>query len=200
MGGSPRPPFLSAKPRMANPTPIPLTPIPIDLDSPEFMIISNWPFEDSFVGRLLREDVPQRVHFGRCKIWVYNDPTTQLVGFGTFDVCSDYEKYAGLRPHPYIPLLAVNPTIKSLGYGTSILRHLIGEAFLFVLQHSSASYSDVLFLDVYTTSAKAIKLYRANGFLEIADSPAQDPLEENRSYLVMAKRVSISRREPPPWP
>jgi hypothetical protein len=71
---------------MADRPPIPLTPILIGLDSPEFEAISGWPFADPFVRRLLQEDIPQRVQFGNCAIWTYRDPEGRLVGFGTLDV------------------------------------------------------------------------------------------------------------------
>jgi ribosomal protein S18 acetylase RimI-like enzyme len=81
----------------------------------------------------------------------------------------------------------VNPTIKSQGYGTSILHHLIGEAAILA---SHRHCHDILFLDVYTTSIKAIKLYEESGFMKITDEPILDPLEPGMAYLVMAKRVS----------
>src|SRR5690349_850202 len=95
-------------------TPIPLSPAPIGLRSPEFAAISGWPYADPFVSRLLAGDIPQRVLYGNCRVWVYRDPQSQMVGFGTLDVCDDYQEYTGGRPHTYIPLLAVNPTIRSL--------------------------------------------------------------------------------------
>lgn len=91
------------------------------------------------------------------------------------------------RFHPYIPLLAVNPTIKSLGYGTSIVRHLIDEAALLA---SQGVCHDVLFLDVYTTSGKAIQVYTACGFVCVTPEPIPDPQEGGKTYIVMAKRVS----------
>jgi GNAT superfamily N-acetyltransferase len=141
---------------MAHRSPIPLTPVLIGLGSREFEAISGWPFADPFVARLLREDIPQRVQFGNCQIWIYRDPDGRLVGFGTLDVCDECREYTEGKLHPYIPLLAVNPTIKSLGYGTSILRHLIDESTLLAFQ---GVCHDVLFLDVYTASEKAIRLY-----------------------------------------
>jgi len=174
---------------MPNRQPIPLTPSPVDLDSPEFRAISGWPFDDSFVGRLLRSDIPQRVQFNEGRIWVYRDPEGPLVGFGTLDVCGDYSQYTASRPHPYIPVLAVNPTIPSLGYGTSIVRHLIGEAAF--LAHRGDCH-DILFLDVYTTSEKAIHLYEKCQFVKLNDVAIPDPLENSKAYFVMAKRVAIA--------
>ncbi len=147
---------------MSDLTPISLTPIPIGLDSPEFKIISDWPFEDSYVGRMLRDDIPQRVRRGTGRIWIYRDPDGQLVGFGTIDVRDHYRAYTGGKDHPYIPLLAVNPTIKSLGYGTSIVRHLIRAAA--VLASGPGGSHDVLFLDVYADNERGINLYRKCGF------------------------------------
>ncbi len=178
---------------MTDLTPIPLTPILIELDSPEFQTISDWQFEDSFVGRLLRDDIPQRVQFNDCKLWVYHDPDSRVVGFGTIDVCKDYSEYVDRRPHPYIPLLAKNPTLKSLGYGTSIVRHLIGEAVLLVHRYTPGMCSDVLFLDVYTSSERAIRLYHNSGFVKLTDEPLQDPDHGGKPYIVMAKRVSVAK-------
>ncbi len=174
---------------MSDRTPIPLTPILIDLASREFEAISGWPFADPFVARLLREDIPQRVQFGYCRIWLYRDPDGRLVGFGTLDMCDDCREFTGGKFHPYIPLLAVNPTIKSLGYGTSIVRHLIDEAAVLACQ---SLCHEVLFLDVYTSSVKAIKVYADCGFAEVNPEPIPDPQEGGKTYLVMAKRVAIA--------
>jgi ribosomal protein S18 acetylase RimI-like enzyme len=174
---------------MCDTTPIPLKPILIDLESPEFAAIAGWPFVDPFVGRLLRDDIPQRVRFNNCRIWIYRDPSDRLVGFGTLDVCNDYYGFTGGVSHPYIPLLAVNPTIKSLGYGTSIVRHLIGEAALLAYR---GSCHDLLFLDVYTTSKRAIDLYDRCEFVILTEVPLIDALDGNKEYFVMAKRVSIA--------
>ena len=83
---------------MRDRTPIPLDPFPIDVDSVEFRAISGWPHADPFVGRLLRDDVPQRVRFNRGRVWVYRDPGGRLVGFGSLDVCREYEDYTGAAP------------------------------------------------------------------------------------------------------
>src|SRR5206468_580668 len=113
--------------RMAHGPPIPLTAAQIGVGSPEFRAIGGWPFADAYVARLLQQDVPQRVTFGNCSVWIYRDPGGSLVGFGTLDVAGDCIAYTNGKLHPYVPLLAINPTIKSKGYGTSIVRHLIGE-------------------------------------------------------------------------
>ncbi len=169
--------------------PIPLTPDPVTLGSPEARTLADWPYPDLFVTRLLRDDIPQRVQFGDCRVWVYRDPAGQLVGFGSLDVCTDYADQSEGRPHPYIPLLAVNPTIKSLGYGTTIVRHLIDEAT--VLASRAGGCHDVLFLDVYTTSEKAIAVYAACGFESITPAPLPDAQDPGKLYLVMAKRLTI---------
>lgn len=174
---------------MVHGPPIPLTAVLIQLDRPEFEAISGWPFTDPFVIRLLQDDIPQRVQFGNCAIWTYRDPEGRLVGFGTLDLSSECREYTQGNVHPYIPLLAVNPTIKSLGYGTSIVRHLIDEAALLAWR---GLCHDVLFLDVYTTSEKAIRVYTACGFVTVSPEPIPDPQEGGKTYIVMAKRVSIS--------
>ncbi len=164
--------------------PIPLTPSQIELDSPEFQAISAWPFADPFVSRLLQSDIPQRIQFNHGRIWIYRDPDQRIVGFGTLDVCGDYVAFTDGKAHPYIPLLAVNPTIKSLGYGTTILRHLVGEAVLAACRPGGCH--DVLFLDVYTTSTKAIDLYQRCGFTNVSTTPIDDP-QEQKAYWVMAR-------------
>jgi GNAT superfamily N-acetyltransferase len=176
---------------MSDRTPIPLTPAPIEFGSPEFEAISGWPFADPFVARLLKSDIPQRVQFGNCRIWIYRDPEGRLVGFGTLDVCEDYGSHTSGEAHPYIPLLAVNPTIKSLGYGSTIVRHLIDEAVLLACRPGGCH--GVLYLDVYTTSVKAIEVYNACGFTQVTPEPIQDPQEGGKPYIVMAKRVSIAQ-------
>src|SRR4051812_16115546 len=112
---------------MSGPTPIPLTPSLIELDSEEFREICGWPFaaDDSYVNRLLQNDIRQYVQFYSGRIWAYRDPDGRLVGFGALSMSEACRALNGGRPHSYIPLLAVNPTIKSLGFGTSIVRHLI---------------------------------------------------------------------------
>ena len=161
----------------------------IGLESTEFQAILGWPFADQFVKRLLQDDVPQRVQFGHCSIWTYRDPNGSLVGFGTLDVCSECGEFTGGKLHPYIPLLAINPTIKSRGYGTSIVRHLIDEAALLALR---GLCSDVLFLDVYTANEKAIRVYTECGFATVSPEPIPDPQVGGKTYIVMAKRISIA--------
>jgi hypothetical protein len=85
---------------MSDRTPVPLIPVPIRLDSPEFRAILGWPFGDAYIVRLLRDDIPQRVLFGNCRIWVYRDPGGRFAGFGTLDVCKDYGELTAGRSHP----------------------------------------------------------------------------------------------------
>lgn len=172
------------------PDPIPLTPVPIGLDSREFEAISSWPYADPFVRRLLQNDIPQRIQFGNCRVWVYRDPDDRFVGFGTLDVCHDCHEFTAGLAHPYIPLLAVNPTIKSLGYGTSIVRHLTDEAALLACRPGGCH--DVVFLDVYTTSEKAIGVYTGCGFVPVTPEPIPDAQADGKPYIIMAKRVSIA--------
>lgn len=88
---------------------IPIAPALVELHAAEFREICSWPFVDPYVGRLLRDDIPQRMLFGNCRTWVYRDPESQIIGFGTLDVCADCADFTAGVPHPYIPLLAVNP-------------------------------------------------------------------------------------------
>jgi GNAT superfamily N-acetyltransferase len=174
-------------PRMSDRIPVPLTPSLVRLDDAEFETIRGWPFADSYIGRMLHEDIPQRVRDWFCKIWIYRDPENQLAGFGTFHVGMDCSQYAGKVVHSYIPLLAVNPTIESRGYGTAIVRHLIGEAA--ILAYRSEGLLDVLFLDVYAANTKAITVYQKCGFAILTDEPIPDPQENGKPYVIMARRV-----------
>lgn len=174
---------------MSQRIPVPLTPIQVGVGSGEFQAISGWPYADSFVARLLHEDIPQRVQFGNCRIWVYRDPDERFVGFGALDVCGDCREFTGGRDHPYIPLLAVNPTIKSKGYGSSNIHHLVDEAALLAMQ---GLCHDILFLDVYVSNVKAISVYTACGFVHITPYPIPDPQEGGQAYTVMARSVAIS--------
>ncbi len=170
---------------------IPLTPVPVELDAAEFKEICGWSFADPFVGRLLRDDIPQRMLFGNGRTWVYRNPESQMVGFGTIDVCEDCADFTAGKPHTYIPLLAVNPMAQRCGHGTSIVHHLIGEAAILV-RHKACSH-DVLFLDVYAANAAAIKVYETCGFQTITVEPILDPDEGGSPYIIMAKRVSVPK-------
>ena len=167
-----------------------LTPAYIDPVSPVFAELLGWPFADPFVPRLLKGDVPQRVQFGDCQVWTYRDPDGQLVGFGTLDMCTDWGEFTGGRPHPYIPLLAVNPAAEGRGHGKSIVRHLIDQAALLAARPGGCH--DALFLDVYTSSEAAIHLYTKSGFQRLTDVPRVDPSEGGKEYIVMARRVSVA--------
>ncbi len=173
--------------------PIPLEAIPIRPDGPEFREILGWPFEDRFVHRLLAGDIPRRTFFGQGRSWAYREPGGPLAGFGSLDVCDEYGAFSGGRPHLYLPLLAVNPSIQGRGYGTAILQHLIAGAATLARDRDCHEF---LYLDVYTTSPRAIALYRKLGFIELTDSPIPDPLEGGKTYLIMAKRVGATALDP----
>lgn len=175
---------------MPDRTPISLTPRLIELNSSEFAEIASWKFPDSFVPRLLKEDLPHRMVFDNCRIWIYREPSALPVGFGTMQLSTDCSAYTGGVPHPFIPLLAVNPGIKSLGYGTTILKHLVAEAVL--LASHSQNCADVLFLEVYAHSRKAMSIYLKEGFVPLTDEPRPDPTEGS-PYFIMAKRISVDR-------
>ena len=64
---------------MAESKPIPLIRMPITIAHAQFKTISSWPFDDPFVTRLLQNDIPQRVTFGNCRIWIYHHPDGQVV-------------------------------------------------------------------------------------------------------------------------
>lgn len=174
---------------MTERSPIPLSAAPIRLDSPEFATLLSWPYADPFVSRMLQTDITERFLSGDCQVWVYRDPVGQVVGFGVLDIEQYYKIYTSARPHPYIVLLAVNPTIRSLSYGTSIVRHLIGEAA--VLASDPIRCCHRLFLDVYVDNVKGITLYTACGFVPIEDEPIPDPLEGGKHYVVMSRLVAI---------
>ncbi len=175
---------------MSERTPIPLTPILIELDSPEFAEICGWRFDDAYVGRRLQDDIPWRIRRGTCRIWIYRDPVGQLVGFGTIDVCDDYGDFTGEQPHPYIPLLAVSKPMEGRGHGRWIVRHLIGEAA--ILANGPGGCHDVLFLDVYSDNMRAIDLYVKCGFTKTTAEPRQHQEEGNRPYIIMQMRVSLA--------
>jgi ribosomal protein S18 acetylase RimI-like enzyme len=175
---------------MSDFTRVPPTPVVIELGSHEFREICGWQFANSYVGRLLRDDIPRRMRRRAGRIWVYRDQRDHLVGFGTIDVNDHYSDYTDGRLHPYIPLLAVNPMMGRQGYGTSIVEHLIGEAAMMAREQDHCY--DVLFLDVYTSNTGAITLYEKCGFEKVSDQPSLDPDENNEPYFIMAKRVSVA--------
>lgn len=181
---------------MSTPEPIPLTPIQTEISEPEFQAILAWqfpqaPFYEAQVLRLLREDIPHRMDHGNCSIWVYRDPLGNVVGFGTLDICKEYEQFTGGKYHSYIPVLAVNPAFQRRGHGRSIVDHLTAEAVL--ITQSMQTISDVLFLDVYVANRAAVALYEKCDFVSLnPDSPTLDPGENHQPYVVMARRVSIA--------
>jgi ribosomal protein S18 acetylase RimI-like enzyme len=178
---------------MSDVTPIDLLAALIVLDSPEFAEICRWPFEDAYVGRVLRNDIRRRMHRGACRIWGYFNLGRQLVGFGTLDVCGDYSDFTDGRLHPYIPLLAVNPAMQGKGYGSYIVRHLIDFAAISAIEEGR--FHDALFLDVYKDNERAIGLYKKLGFQIVEDDPRPDPDENGRPYFIMARRVSVMPAE-----
>ncbi len=173
--------------------PVPLTPTLILANGPEFITILGWPFADSFVLRLLQTDISQRDELSQAQIYAYRDPAGHLVGFGVLDLALEYPASTGGLPHPYIPLIAVNPSIPSRGYGTSIVQHLIGESTVLVREQGCAPD---IYLDVYITSLKAIALYTRLGFVRIDIEPIPDPLENGLPYLVMVQRALVVRGSP----
>lgn len=180
---------------MSNPPPIPLTPVHSAPGEADFEVILAWqfaeqPFYEAQVQRLLEHDIPHRVVYSSCWVWTYRDPHGNTVGFGTLDVCQEYERFTGGRRHFYIPLLAVNPVFQRRGHGRSIVEHLTGEAVL--IAQSSRDVSDLLFLDVYSANRGAISLYEKCGFITLnANTPIPDPEENNEPFVIMAKKVSL---------
>jgi len=160
----------------------------------EYDEILNWRYSDdeAFVSRLLKNDIPQRIQYKNGSLWVYRDRNNVLVGFGSLDFCDEYAQFANDGPHPYIPLLAVNPSMRGHGYGKQILNHLIDQAAL-VWAYNPQS-CDRLFLDVYTTNKTAIGLYQRFGFIEINGEPIPDPDQGGETYIIMARRISIAQR------
>ena len=178
---------------MSQQQPVPLTPILVAPDNADYRSLLTWPFSDQpfFEGqvrRLLQLEIPQRILFGATRIWVYRDPTQNMVGFGTLQVSNEYEQFTGGHFHSYIPLLAVNPVFQKRGHGRSIVEHLIAEA---VLLRMASNLSDHLFLDVYTANKGAIALYEKCGFAILnPHTPIADPLENNETFFVMAKKIA----------
>lgn len=164
-----------------------LVPVPVEIGSPIFAAIKEWAFEDEFVARILADDIPQRVAFGIGRVWAYEDPVKNLVGFGTLDICEDYAALTGGKPHTFIPLLAVHPDHHRKGYGRAIVDHLVGEAACTVRLLENVLDTAVL-LDVYEESAAARGLYQKCGFMDLSPEPLVDPANGKR-YRIMAKRV-----------
>src|ERR1051325_3480336 len=145
---------------MATPQPIPLTAVRTVPGEAAYQALLGWPFAaqpfyEGQVLRLLQNDIPHRMMYGFGLAWVYRDPGGNTVGFGTLDVCKEYERFTSGKFHCYLPLLAVNPAFQKRGHGRSIVQHLIAEAVL--IAQSPADISDLLFLDVYTANQGAIE-------------------------------------------
>ncbi|HZV06887.1 MAG TPA: GNAT family N-acetyltransferase [Gemmataceae bacterium] len=180
---------------MSTVQPMSLTPIRTVPESPEFQSLLTWPFpEHPFhigqVKRVLQNDIPQRSAYGWCLIWLYRDDNGDIVGFGTLDLCEDYARFTGDKPHPYIPVLAVHPNFQNRGHGRRIVEHLVAHAAVSV--RKMPHVSTLLFLDVYKSNP-AISLYEKCGFEVLnPDSPIPDPSENNEPYFIMAKNVAIA--------
>ncbi|HEY1068670.1 MAG TPA: GNAT family N-acetyltransferase [Pirellulales bacterium] len=175
---------------MSNLDPVPLTPFPIGLRDAAFGEIGDWPYADAFVARLLRHDVPQRMRRNGCRLFGYRDPDDQLVGFGTLEESDEYARLLNGLKHAYLPLLAVNPTIKSRGYGSTILGHLLDTAAELKQSRGWSSRGcDLLLLDVYASSERALALYQRFGFQKLGDEPERDPAEADAPYFIMFKPI-----------
>ena len=174
-----------------------LTAIPTTPGQPDYEQLLTWPFASVpfYVGqvtRLLENDLRQRVLHRAARVWVYQNPHGKKVGFGSLHECDEYARFTGGMFHCYIPLLAVHPNFFGQGHGRAIVEHLIGEAALTV-ESLAPDFSNNLFLDVYAANAPAISLYRKCGFEVLnPNTPILDPLENNETYVVMAKNVEIS--------
>jgi ribosomal protein S18 acetylase RimI-like enzyme len=172
--------------------PVPIFPVPAVVQG-IIQQICSWPFEDSYIPRLLKTDIPQRMQRGKAGFWLYtdgSDPKKEVIGFGTIDVCLDYKYVTGNRYHPHIPLLACRPDMRGKGVGTSIVKHLIGEAVLRSAWPGLNCYP-VVFLEVYTDNVGGIRTYQKTGFKNLSDDPTYDA-EEKKSYFVMARSLSIA--------
>lgn len=172
---------------MANPPDDPLTRVLVEPTGDEFRALLNWPFEDAFVQRMLADDIPVLARLGDFWAWLYRDAGGQTVGFGTLQVCDNYAQFTGGARHTYIPLLAKNPLVQRGGIGSIIVRHLVEQARV-VFRGTPGCHRD-LFLDVYTTSAAAIRVYQRSGFAQVTPDTYADELEGGKEYLVMAQRV-----------
>ena len=167
---------------------IPLKPTLITPESPEYAQILLWSFAENFVGRLLRSDIPQRYQRNQCRIWAYFDPYGPLVGFGSLDLCREYAAVTNQEPHSYIPLLGVNPGFEGRGHGKFIVRHLTAEA---LFAAADGLCSNELFLDVYVSASRTIKLYENCGFRVVSPEPIHDPQEDDREYVIMYQSVVL---------
>jgi ribosomal protein S18 acetylase RimI-like enzyme len=93
-----------------------------------------------------------------------------------------------------VPVLAVHPSYRGQGHGRSIVEQIFASAVIaYHWAKAGDEDSDHLFLDVYAANEPAISLYRKCGFEVLnPDARIPDPEENNETYLVMAKRISIA--------
>jgi ribosomal protein S18 acetylase RimI-like enzyme len=166
---------------------IPRTPSIVDIASPVFTAITQWPFEEDFVARILADDIPQRVKYQNCGFWADLNPEKAIVAFGSLSVCHEYAELTDGLPHTYIPLLAVHPDQRGLGHGRSVFDHLVSEAAC-IVRAKPGSVQHAVFLDVYKKSTVALGLYQKCGFQTLGSGPFVDPLI-NEPYRVLAKRA-----------
>jgi len=180
---------------MSAPKSIPLVPIRTAPGLRDYLDLLMWPFSphqffEVQITRLLQSDIPYRVMFSNGLVWVYRDPDGNTVGFGTLDICNEYDRFTGGRIHVFIPLLAVNPGFQKRGHGRTIVQHLIAESTGII--QSQSETSSILFLDVYRANSGAIALYEKCGFAVLnPDTPIPDPQENNEPYFIMAKGMSV---------
>jgi hypothetical protein len=118
---------------MSSPQPIALSSIRTFPGQPEYEALRAWPFADEHfyerqVKRLLQHDIPNRVMFGSGVAWVFRSPDGNTVGFGTLDICNDYDRFTDGKRHCYIPLLAVNPAFQKRGHGRTSVRVIVAGA------------------------------------------------------------------------
>lgn len=181
---------------MSQASPASLTAVRVGLGTPEYQRVLAWPFGEQVfyetqVTRLLQTDIPHRMLFSFCLMWLYRDADGNEVGFSTIDVSNEYSRYVDGRQHVYIPLLAVHPAFNGRGYGRAIVSHLIDEAALMV-NTTPCDFADQVFLDVYTANERAIGLYTKLGFVVLnSNNPILDSQESNQPYVIMARNVRI---------
>lgn len=159
----------------------------VEFVSPEFESVASWPFEDDFVSRLLATDISQRMQYSNCRLWIYRNPDNEAIGFGTLEVSDYYSEYASGLRHTYISLLALKPNVGRRGYGTSIVRRLIAVAAK--VPAADTLCDTLLFLDVYSASTAAIRLYDKCGFNRLLDAPLIDAQADGKPYYIMTKSL-----------
>ena len=160
----------------------------------EYKSLLDWPFPASpFYGPqtldILRNDIPTRITYGTCFVWLFRNEDNEAVGFGTLDICCEYPDFTHGKSHLYIPVLGVHPHNSGRGYGRQIVEYLVRIATL--IYQSKANLFDLLFLDVYQANEAAIGLY-SNKCQFIAlnpNNPIPDPNQNNEPYIVMARKL-----------